>query len=220
MSRRPTLEELAPWRVPSRLTLHPAMRIVACGAMVVLAQLLSLSILALAVMTATAAALIMARSRYLRLLRRVGWLLLPIVVLFAFFTPGTLLLPALGGLGPTIEGLQLAALHGLRLAAVVVCAALLLEYTPANRLVAGFYFLLRPLRFLGIDSGRIALRLMLVLRYADDPRSLREWRRWLAGESAPADEFLRVSLAAPPLSPADWACLAMLLLLFAGVVAA
>ena len=76
-----------------------------------------------------------ARQRSLRLVRRARFLLIVLVVLFAFFTPGEALVSALGQAGPTREGLMLAASHGVRLLSVLILVALLLETTDERTLV-------------------------------------------------------------------------------------
>ena len=100
-------------------------------------------------------------------MRRIRELLIAITVLFAWFTPGEAALLDWPRLGPTREGLALAALHAGRLLAVVCAVGILLERLPLARLVGGLYALSRPLRLAGVDPERLALRLLLVLRYVD-----------------------------------------------------
>jgi energy-coupling factor transport system permease protein len=55
----------------------------------------------------------------------------------------------------------------LRLLAVLATLALLLATTPRDRILAGLYFLLRPLVLIGVDADRVAARIWLTLHYAE-----------------------------------------------------
>lgn len=148
-------------------------------------QLLPISALGLAVLACACAALLWARVRAWRLVRRVRILLLAIVVLFAWFTPGEALWVDWPRLGPSREGAMLALLHAGRLLAVVCAVALLLERLPIERLVSGLHALASPLRVLGVPPERLALRLLLVLRLVEaSPRGTQhgDWRHWLEDE--------------------------------------
>ena len=123
--------------------------------------------------------MLLARRRGWRLLRRVRFLLLVLIVLFAFFTPGEAMLPILGRFSPTYEGAAMAAMQGLRLVVVVMLVALLLEKADERALVSGLIVLAWPLRGLGLSIERLAVRLLLVFRYIETPPS-GGWRALLA----------------------------------------
>lgn len=138
-------------------------------------------------------ALMLARERSLRLLRRIRFLLLAILVLFAWFTPGEALLMDLPRFSPTREGLRLALDHAARLVTVVAAVALLLERLPVPRLVGGLYALSRPFGMIGLSAERLAVRLMLILRHVEttDRAGMRHWRHWLSeGQGEPEIEIL------------------------------
>ncbi|MDR2014202.1 MAG: energy-coupling factor transporter transmembrane protein EcfT [Azoarcus sp.] len=140
----------------------------------------SLAVLSAASLTV---ALGCARIQCMRLLARIRVLLLAILVLFAWFTPGEAVLVDWPRAGPSREGLFLALTHGGRLVALVCWVAILLGRMSADRLVSGLYALVRPCRVFGLPTERIALRLLLVLRHAsaachgEQPR--RDWKTWL-----------------------------------------
>ncbi|HNQ58119.1 MAG: hypothetical protein LC123_00970 [Burkholderiales bacterium] len=187
--------------------LHPTVRLLAWGVAAALVHWLSLTGLALACAAALAASVWLARPRLLLLLKRTRWLILTLLTLFALTTPGIYLLPVLGDLGPTEEGLRLGLEHLLRLVFVLASLALLLQSTAVDELVAGVHDLIRPLSWLGLDRGRVALRLMLVLHYVERAPPGRHWREWLRGES---DEGapLTLRLQVRSLAAADFAVLA------------
>lgn len=166
--------------------LHSGLILILWLAAVASIQLLAPAALAVALPLCVLAARVLARARLLRLLRRVRVLLIAIVILFAWFTPGEAFFHDWPRLGPTREGLALAVLHGARLVAVVCAVAVLLERLSLQRLVGGLYALGRPLRLIGVPPERLALRLLLVLRYVEaSPRgdARVQWRDWLMPES-------------------------------------
>ena len=165
--------------------MHSGLILILWLASVASIQLLSPAALAVVVPCCLVAAGVFARARFLRLLRRVRVLLIAIAILFAWFTPGEAFFHDWPRLGPTREGLVLAALHAARLVAVVCAVAVLLERLSLQRLVGGLHALSRPLRLIGVPPERLALRLLLVLRYVEaSPRGhgKAQWRDWLLPE--------------------------------------
>ncbi len=187
--------------------LHPIVRLLAWGVAVVLVQRLLGVWLALACAALSAIAAWRAGRRFRLLLNRSRWLIGSLLALFALATPGVYLLPALGSLGPTEEGLRLGLEHALRLLALLAALALLLEMTGVEGLLEGLHGLMRPLAWLGLDRGRIALRLLLVLNYVEQAPPGRHWREWL--EDTGGDESIGVlHLRRDRLAPLDYAVLA------------
>ncbi|MBR0566218.1 hypothetical protein J5J83_08830 [Azoarcus sp. L1K30] len=157
-------------------------------------QFVDVDTLSYLVVTSIVLVFLFARARGQRLFRRVKVLLLAILVLFAWFTPGEALLASVPLLSPTREGVTLALEHLGRLLVVVSCVALLLERLPADRLVSGLYALFRPASALGLSAQSLALRLLLVLRYVDDARiqqsggrrgRVQDWKQWLMAADEP-----------------------------------
>ena len=112
----------------------------------------------------------------------------------------------------------MAVLHGGRLVLVLALLALLLEFTPAEALVAGVYGLLKP--FSALPRERVALRLMLVLQYAEEQKGRgrrRPWREWLDWLEFPDDDAAAqtLTLHAAPLGRADIVVLAAVVVLVA-----
>lgn len=153
------------------------------------------------------ASLLSARERALRLLRRIRVLLLAIVVLFAWFTPGTLFIVDFPTVSPTVEGLTLAFEHAGRVVAVVLCVALLMQSLSSERLVGALYALLRPFERMGLPAGRIAVRTLLVLEFVEG-RSTGGWKKWLT----PAKEETALRPVLMPVEPfrvRDWLILSL-----------
>ena len=187
--------------------LHPTVRLIVWCALAALVQWLPLTALSLACAAALAAAIGLAAERLSLLLKRTRWLMLALLLLFAFATPGVYLLPSLGSLGPTEEGIRLGFEHLLRLLFVLSTLAVLLQITGVEGLVAGLHGLILPLAWLGLDRGRVALRLMLVLHYVEQAPAGLNWREWL-GPAAEEGGPQRFVLRRERLGAVDFAVLA------------
>ena len=98
----------------------------------------------------------------LRMLRRVRWLLLAMLILYGGFTAGDPLWPALGSV-PTLQGLQQGTERIFALLAIVTAVHLLLWSTERPDLLAGLLWFGAPLRGIGIDGRPFAARLVLAL---------------------------------------------------------
>jgi len=126
-----------------------------------------------------------------RLLRRIRYLLLALIVVYALATPGTPLFDTWAA--PTREGLAAGAMQAWRLLLMVTALALLLVRLNQAQLLAGIYGLLTPLIRLGVPRDRIAVRLCLTLHYAeadDHARSLGErWQAALTPTDMPASSI-------------------------------
>lgn len=138
-------------------------------------------------------ALLAAGSHLSLLLRRSRWLLLTMLIMFGWLTPGT---PLPGLPGATQEGLLLAAENLSRLLIAIAIVALILSALPAAALVAGLRTLLLPLALLGISRDRIAVRLALTLEEVEAAR------RESAGR--PGDVATRLSLPATAVGVSDF----------------
>ena len=112
-------------------------------------------------------ALITATSHIRLLLRRSRWLLLTMLVMFGWFTPGTTL-PYIPG--ASTEGLLLAADNLGRMLIALSIVALILKALSAPELVAGMRSLLAPLVLFRISRDRIAVRLALTLNEVEASR--------------------------------------------------
>ena len=134
--------------------------------------------------------LIRRSPEFLKLLRRTRWLMISLILVYAFATPGVAVLPLLGAYSPSREGLLSGGLQALRLAALLAGLAVLLAAMPRNRILAGLYFLLRPLARMGVDVDRVAARIWLTLHYAEQTKPGRsgEWRTCLRSALAGGDD--------------------------------
>ena len=150
-----------------------------------------------------------ARERLVLLLRRTRYLMLAIVLVFAWGTPGHLMWPQLDWASPTSEGLTLALTHANRLLCVLGLVALLLALMPLPKLVEALHGITWPLGWAGLDRTRAALRLTLVLDYTAAARHDQNWRSWLE-DDAPVGDSPELVLDNRGLGVPDWLALAAL----------
>lgn len=105
------------------------------------------------------------------LLRRMRWLFLSLLVVYFWFTPGQPLLPAIAS-QPTLEGV----LEGLQrisaLALLALAASLLMQSMTREVLITALYRLLLPLRWLGVQPERVAVRITLTLEAVTEVQQL------------------------------------------------
>ena len=196
--------------------MHPSLRIVALIALAVLVQLLAPT--ALAVLGA--ALLLPAALRHGALLgkmfRRSRWLLLTLLLIYAFSTPGEYPPWWSQGLAPTYEGMRSGLLQAARLAIMLLGLTLLLGSTPRAQLMAGIFQLLLPLRHLGLAVERFTARLWLTLHYVEEDHPRLRGNLWqaldrlAAADADHADTPVRIALSR--LDPLDWVLMLTLLL--------
>jgi len=152
--------------------LHPATRILlwislAGYAFVSGPRPLAILSLALAVLL-----LLQGNRLFFKLLRRIRWILLSLMAIYALETPGKCLFPAMGG--PTFEGIVSGGTQAWRIVLTIALLAFLQGSTSREEMLSGIYTLLLPLKR-WFDVERIAVRLLLTLHYAEERRQ-GDWR--------------------------------------------
>lgn len=127
----------------------------------------------------TLLAIWLAARRSRQLLWRTRWLLLSLLLLFLFATPGEYLPGLVGQVGVTYEGLAQGGEQIARLLILLLSLALLHEHLGNQGLMTGLYWLLQPFAWRDVT----VVRLMLVLAYVEQKSSVAAWRQWFADEA-------------------------------------
>lgn len=149
-------------------------------------------------------------SRLATLFRRSRWLLLGMVLVYAWQLPGAPLIESLV-FSPSREGVTAGLIQAWRLAAMLLLIDLLILRLPADALLAGIASLLWPLRVLGLPAERITLRLGLTLHALGNPAAAR--RDLLAATEATAQTLPeRLSISLPSWRLADGLILSLAVL--------
>jgi len=116
---------------------------------------------------------------FFTMLRRARWLLMSMLLIYAYATPGEYLSGFPDALAPTYEGLSSGLAQALRLAAVLAALALLLVTSSREDFMAGVYQLMQPLRLLQVSPERFSARLWLTLHYVEcmPPHAIHDLRQ-------------------------------------------
>lgn len=146
---------------------HPAAQILAWCLLVVTMQVLALDALLICAGLILLCAFVISRHKFVQLVRRTRWILLSLLLIYAYSTPGQPFLDSLGIFSPSREGLTDGAMQLSRLLAALAALALLLDRLHRQKLIAGLYTLFAPLQWLGLSRARLAVRLALTLHYAE-----------------------------------------------------
>ncbi|MGB5426459.1 MAG: hypothetical protein WBN95_06690 [Gammaproteobacteria bacterium] len=104
-----------------------------------------------------------------RMMKRLRWLLVAIVFVYGWWTPGDNLWP--GALSPTMQGLSLGLLRVMALLAIVGAVNLLLQSTPREELLPAIMQLIKPLTTQHMRE-RIAVRVLLSIEAVSQVQSL------------------------------------------------
>lgn len=146
---------------------HPAIQILVWVTLAISAQALSAS--GLSAMTAIlfAMAANLDSRQLFSLIRRTRWILLSLLLIYAYTTPGVALLAGLGRYSPTLEGLVDGLMQLGRLLSMLSALAILLSLLTQAQFISGIHALAFPLNWFGGSRERVAVRLALTLQYAE-----------------------------------------------------
>jgi energy-coupling factor transporter transmembrane protein EcfT len=147
--------------------MHPVVRIICLVAFALMLQMLHWQALA-----AVSALLLMIMPwrggpTFRVLLRRSRWLLLSMLLIYAYATPGQYLAGLADNFAPTYEGLQAGLMQMTRLAIMLAALSLLLALSSQEDIMVAVCLLLHPLRPMGVAPERFAARLWLTLHYVE-----------------------------------------------------
>lgn len=105
---------------------------------------------------------------FLRAIKRMRWLFISILIIYAFGTPGEYIQGFTSRFLPTYEGVALGFLQIARLIIALASISILFATSSKEHLMAGLYKLLSPLNYIGCDVQRFTARLLLTLEYVDE----------------------------------------------------
>lgn len=162
---------------------HPAAQILVWCLLVASLQALEPAGLMIAAGLVLLATFAMAGRKFFHLLRRTRWVMLSLLLIYSWSTPGQPLWPQLDTFSPTHEGMADGLIQLLRLLAALGGLAILIDRLHRQQLIAGLYTLFMPLRLFGLSRERAAVRLALTLHYAEVAmmRGTQNWQDTLRG---------------------------------------
>jgi energy-coupling factor transporter transmembrane protein EcfT len=111
------------------------------------------------------------------MIRRLRWLLVSLLIVYGWFTPGRPIAGLDAGASPafvipTVEGLTEGLLRCAALVAIVLAVNLLLRTTDRIQLLGAIHGLARPLAVFGLSRERLALRMVLVMDAVEEVRRI------------------------------------------------
>jgi len=168
---------------------HPAVFILIWISLTIAMQSLHATALLVAGVPLLVVAYTLAPGRLIVLFRRTRWIMLSLLIIYAYATPGVAVWHSLAQFSPTHEGIIDGLLQLCRLAFALAGLAILLGMLSQQQFIGGLYTLGYPLRYVGLSRDRIAVRLALTMHYAEsvilDTSS--NWRSAIEKMLAPAE---------------------------------
>jgi energy-coupling factor transport system permease protein len=157
---------------------HPVTQIVMWICLAIIVQTLQPAVLPEFTAVLMLIAFKMHTRRFFALMRRSRWILLSLLLVYAFATPGEALWSFPYGPSPTREGLLDGLIQLGRLVCVLAGLSILLTLLTREQMISGLYSLAFPARYLGLSRERIAVRLALTLQYAESAMrdTASDWR--------------------------------------------
>lgn len=153
------------------LKFHPAAQILSWCFLVATMQALAEGALLITAGLILLCAVMVSSQKFFQLLRRTRWIMLSILLIYSYSTPGAPLLDTLGMVSPSVipsrEGLIDGVLQLIRLGATLASLAILLDRLQRLELISGLYTLFAPLQWFNNSRERLAVRLSLALHYAE-----------------------------------------------------
>lgn len=148
--------------------MHPLVKILYFMTVLLLTSVASSTELFLLLMFFCLLFLRLKNKDFLHAVRRMRWLFLSLLVIYAFGTPGELIPLFPVNFSPTFEGVQLGWLQIEKLLIALTVLSLLLISSSREQMLLGLYMLLMPFKFIGLNVERFAARLMLTLDYVEE----------------------------------------------------
>ena len=166
---------------------HPAVQIYLWISLTLLVQMQHGYALILLALVLIASASRIFPLRFYMLLRRTRWILFSMLLIYAYASPGAGVWPQLGVFSPVTDGVLQGFMQILRLLAVLAGLSILLSLLTPAQLITGLYTLSRPLCWLGLSRERVAVRLALCMRYAENAMrdTSNNWRASIENLLAP-----------------------------------
>lgn len=191
--------------------LHPGTRILIYA--LVALSLPALSQWQLALLAFIAALSMPGRQREVwRLFRRTRWLLLLLVLTYAYSLPGEAVWPQTGAFSPSQEGLVQGLLQAVRLGVLLLLLDALVLRMPTAALLSGIHQVLVPVALFGLDRARATVRLALTLELMARPPAWRGMHEIMAGRLPECPLPERYTLNRQTFGRWDWAVLTLMLL--------
>ena len=147
--------------------MHPFVKIACFFFLLLLLQYLSASSIAVLCGLICLLAAVLNLPHFSQLIKRMRWLFLSLLLVYAYATPGEYLAFLPLNVAPSFEGLHLGLMQIAKLLIAVASLSALFASTNKSQLMAGLWTLLSPLRLVGLNVERFTVRMLLTLHYVE-----------------------------------------------------
>ena len=182
--------------IRANLPPHPAVLILFLFGLVIKTQSFQLFELLMVMCPLIVLALIFFPLRFITLIKRLRWIMLSLLLIYGYATPGSAAWqvtewPLLAQFSPTIEGLITGLLQLERVVTMLAALAILAGLLSQQQLMSGLYYLIYPLRYVGLSPEKSVMRLVLTMQYAEAAlldtarKTTQDWRASLGQITTP-----------------------------------
>ena len=147
--------------------MHPFVKIACFFFLLLLPQYLSASSIAVLCGLICLLAAVLNLPHFSQLIKRMRWLFLSLLLVYAYATPGEYLAFLPLNVAPSFEGLHLGLIQIAKLLIAVASLSALFASASKSELMAGLWTLLSPLRLVGLNVERFTVRMLLTLHYVE-----------------------------------------------------
>ena len=147
--------------------MHPFVKIACFFFLLLLLQYLSASSIAVLCGLICLLAAVLNLPHFSQLIKRMRWLFLSLLLVYAYATPGEYLAFLPLNVAPSFEGLHLGLMQICKLLIAVASLSALFASASKSQLMAGLWTLLSPLRLVGLNVERFTVRMLLTLHYVE-----------------------------------------------------
>ena len=147
--------------------MHPFVKIACFFFLLLLLQYLSASSIAVLCGLICLLAAVLNLPHFSQLIKRMRWLFLSLLLVYAYATPGEYLAFLPSNVAPSYEGLSLGLMQIAKLLIAVASLSALFASASKSQLMAGLWTLLSPLRLVGLNVERFTVRMLLTLHYVE-----------------------------------------------------
>ena len=203
--------------------MHPFVKIACFFFLLLLLQYLSPSTIAVLCGLICLLAAVLNLPHFSQLIKRMRWLFVSLLLVYAYATPGEYLAFLPLNVAPSYEGLRMGLMQIAKLLIAVASLSALFASASKSQLMDGLWTLLAPLRLMGLNVERFTVRMLLTLHYVEQmavqPKLKLDFSQLdkLALASDEPGATLPLILAQPAFSWFDKAMLSLMLLAVMGL---
>jgi energy-coupling factor transport system permease protein len=203
--------------------MHPFVKIACFFFLLLLLQYISAPSIAVLCGLICLLAAVLNLPHFSQLIKRMRWLFVSLLLVYAYATPGEYLAFLPLNVAPSYEGLRMGLMQIAKLLIAVASLSALFASASKSQLMDGLWTLLAPLRLMGLNVERFTVRMLLTLHYVEQmavqPKLKLDFSQLdkLALASDEPDARLPLILAQPAFTWFDKAMLSLMLLAVMGL---